>query len=71
MRNQNSKIKSFKARDFEVEYVRNKSNADENERFDKYLTVALYRFRYHLFIFEPQLGHADPLCTFVQLILQY
>ena len=42
MRDQNSKIKSFKARDFEVEYLHNKSNADENERFDKYLTVALH-----------------------------
>jgi hypothetical protein len=37
MRNQNSKIKSFKARDFEVAYMQNKSYADRNERFDKYL----------------------------------
>jgi hypothetical protein len=39
MRNQNSKIKSIKARDFEVAYMQNKSYTDRNERFDKYLAA--------------------------------
>jgi hypothetical protein len=39
MRNQNSKIKSFKARDFEVTRMQNKSYADRNERFGKYLAA--------------------------------
>jgi hypothetical protein len=39
MRNQNSKIKSFKARDFEVAHMQNKSYADRNERLGKYLAA--------------------------------